>query len=503
MKLNHLFAAVCCGLLAVSCQEEELGFSQEEVFRGAYGRNFEKKFGAIDPNQSWDFSSDATRVTGTGGIEYVTVADTVGENKGYYVVDKNTLAWMNEKLPESKNNRGVTRAFSLTWHEGCIFEIIPIYQGKAGMVWDFYISVNGKEHKIWSKGTNLQKKATESSDWTTLGTSVNDVTIDAAAVRAQPILIDPVYTKECKPGDEVYFYLKITTGQSNYADKDKEQTSKAGMICMLDCPTPANIAAINPDYDSYILGCEDANLSSSDYDYNDIVFLVTGYVPDPIYDGEKETIEHQKRYMVEDLSSVADFDFNDIVVDVKQIKTTYYYHPDGDETTWVVNPDKPATTRQEATLRWICGTIPFQVQVGETCFGWVSDPMNQKQTAIELMKDAQPTDYTVPADYEYTPVKNNGYQPLQEGNKLTGNRPCTKLITGWVPERNNIQVRVCWDKTTSSTAGTTWTNTFPVEGTVPFMVATDITPENNWTKEHEDITETDWWKEGYIATHQQ
>lgn len=584
-----------------------MGFSSEEIFRGTYARNFEQLVGPIDPNQSWDFSSYALSQEGniTRAREaYVSVAETEGENEGYYMVQRSTLEWMEGTLVESQNNKSLTKPFDLTWQEGSVFEIIPIFQGQAGMTWEFHMVIGDEDVKIWEKGEKgaLQQKiacatcagtgkvhvdcptcdgsgnsdakcdnanaigypqnnptthyvrcesgdagavrcpngnstncylcgkthsrnnqkgyvklcptcggdnllacdvcegtgkvlgtdpcttcnGTGETDWSNIGTGTNDNTLKATSVRAKPIQTDKLFTQKHENGELLSFYLLVTTGNSTYATTGTKQTSGKGMISILTCPQPTNI---NSSYTTYMLGCEDANLSGSDWDYNDVVFLITGYIPDVVYeDGKSETVI-SKRYLVEDLTSVGDFDFNDIVVDVKQTTTTWY-KKNTETGNFETDPEHPdPVVVQEATVRWMGGTVPLQVKVGDTTFGKVTAPVEQEQTARQLMGEI------IENPAENSAKRNLGYQPMFRQQAVT------KTITGWNPDENNITVYVWWNgEYVTEGQNQTWANTFPERGSIPFMVATDTYDEPNWTSEGEDITETDWWKSGYLAT---
>lgn len=48
-----------------SCQEYDFSFTEQDVFKGAYKRNFTNTFGNIDSAETWDFSEygDLTRAS--------------------------------------------------------------------------------------------------------------------------------------------------------------------------------------------------------------------------------------------------------------------------------------------------------------------------------------------------------------------------------------------------------------------------------------------------------
>ena len=110
-----------------------------------------------------------------------------------------------------------------------------------------------------------------------------------------------------------------------------------------------------------IIGCEDADLSGTDNDMNDIVFLVVGF---PELPPLRE--HHNKRYMIEDLGSTFDWDFNDIVIDVNEVvEYNWIKNTDGSS----VKDEANKTVTQTATLKHLCGTIPFRVKIGNTVLG--------------------------------------------------------------------------------------------------------------------------------------
>lgn len=609
MKLFKVSCFLLLGLLCTACQEEDFGFSSDEVFRGAYTRSFIEKIGEISPNQSWDFSKYGRQKSGATRAyeEYVSVKS----SDGYYYVDNTTLTWMKGQLTEGQDHRSIVRSFNFSWDKGSVFEIIPIFQGQAGLTWDLYLRLGDDEYKLWSKSQGLERKekstncsncngtghldsptcpdcngsgiysytcnniysigiwdsninkhvercskddegayycpvkgnqesgcylcgkshkgneergyiricphcngtntiycstcdgtghygesplceacnGTGKTEWIRLSDITDDTNkqrtdlASVTAVRAIPVDSRNFIKKDYPDGTKMTFYLKITSSGNSYAAKDTEQSSDGGKICLLDCDTPSNIPS---RYTSYILGCEDAT-NSCDNDYNDVCFLVTGIVPKVIYEDAEEVETISKRYMIEDLTNVGDFDFNDIVVDVIQKKTTYY-KVNTETKVYTLDDTKAPKIEQEATVRWLCGTVPIQVKVGDYTFGKVTAPVEQAQSAAQLM-----------GCFNGTPKENssnttNGYQPIYEGKSVT------KTITGWDPDQNNIAVYVWWNGSEVINTGTStnWINTFPNRnGSVPTMIATDI--DDVWPAEGAFVTETDWWKQNYIS----
>lgn len=310
------------------------------------------------------------------------------------------------------------------------FTIVPIYQGQAGMEWELYMVVGKKETKIWSKSEGIQYKEKEGNKWE----NVKENTIGVHAVRALQYTFDLTDIA----GETMYFYLKVTKGMSGYAKTDTKQSSLNGMMLALqDCPRPSNI---EKDNEVMIIGCEDADLKSSDWDLNDVVFLVYGNpnVPQPIEIINNEVKEIKtKRYMIEDLGSTDDFDFNDIVVDVTRERVKKITTANG-----VVTKEEYISDKQKAVIRHLGGTLPFSLTIGETLLEEMKGQMN------------------VEPNTEYT-------------------------ITGWNPETNNIFAKV-----KGGSNENVHIIQFPGKGKVPMIIAVD--PEVEWMEERVSITK-DWF----------
>ena len=146
----------------------------------------------------------------------------------------------------------------------------------------------------------------------------------AAQFRSKPELSTTFLEENDFPtGSKVLFYLQIIEGgNTTGTPQDTRQYSDKKQMTLLECPHPLNIPQ---DYKTYILGVEDMTINSDTYcdkDYNDIVFLIAGKVPDPVYYKQDPYVKvTEKRYMCEDLTNTGDFDFNDIVIDVRQTYT--------------------------------------------------------------------------------------------------------------------------------------------------------------------------------------
>ena len=370
----------------------------------SYVENFAKKYPNVDLNQSWDFSTKQSDYRMGSNNKVRTRANDGGITAGsWYEVDNNTLTWMHEQLVEGQDNRSLGNPFYMTV-PGNDFTIIPIYQGQAGAMWNLHVVVDGVDYLVWEKinKTSLGGSDENVQDETKTGTiQIKDLDNDewhnlhgqwydwgyghwnslyntdgtdrwtpdwkeknqVTAVRSTP------YTFHDFPvGAEMYFYLDVTVSGSGDWDGKYHEINNVGahesslkgqMLALQNVPRPANIAE---DNEVMIIGCEDADLKDSDWDCNDIVFLVYGKtVPKPIKIEEGDEIEEVKtvRYMIEDLGSTDDFDFNDIVVDVTEIRTISPTYTNGVVTAW-----NEKGKRQEAIVRHLGGTLPFVLKIG-------------------------------------------------------------------------------------------------------------------------------------------
>jgi len=442
MKMNvKMMAAAMAVLGAVSCsksdmydpgQAEEIKKAQEEAkieqSKTDYEANFVEKYGEVDPNQSWDFStgtptfsipgSSAKAGTRAGGYTRTNSTD-------YYTFPDETITKMKSVFKEgnSENKKNGT-AFAMTVPANA-FTIMPMYMGTSAGNFDLYMHVDGiaKDILVWSKWENMQvkgKKNGQSVDWTdvkTFDSSANCT--NATAIRSK------YYTFSGLPaGATMYFYLQITATASGYNQKGDVMSSVNDYMREYKFKSnelPSNLPGVtNPEV--MIIGCEDAKTNSDD-DYNDVVFMIYGepYVPSTFEVKEFETT-YSKRYMIEDLGSTDDFDFNDIVVDVqetfKQVKTT---DAQG-KVTW----SDPELLGQKAFLRHRGGILPFELTIGNKNLGKMDG----------VLSDDPNTEFTV---------------------------------TGWNRDANNISIKV-YQGTDSQTA--TEVN-FSQPGAIPMIIATD------------------------------
>lgn len=351
----------------------------------------------------------------------------------------------------------------------------------------YYAGGSAYDHTItatYDVRTTYKNKDT----WTNF-TNINDGSY-AAQFRSKPELSTTFLGNTDFPtGSKVLFYLKINGGKDG-TPNGTMQFSDRKQMTLLECPRPSNIPE---GYKTYILGVEDESLTSGtcDKDYNDIVFLIAGKVPDPVYYTPDPYVKvTEKRYMCEDLTNTGDFDFNDIVIDVRQTYTRYFRETTVGSKDYVVDHE---TTEQEAKVSWLCGTVPLTAQVGDHMFPLITNPSDKEQSIAQLTSST----YNAGTWFDGSSTTVVGYCPMGEGDWVT--------IHDWDPDANNITIYVCWDGSTHTTlqnatsivgSSAVWTSTFPQRpGEVPYIIATDLSDEPSG--ECDDIVEASWYKDHF------
>ena len=476
MKMNiKMMAAAMAVLGAVSCsksdmydpgQAEEIKKAQEEAkieqSKTDYEANFVEKYGEVDPNQSWDFSTgdeyfgipSSSRAATRGDLEdrYLT------KSQSYYEIESATLSKMNEVFKEGTNNYNTGKKFAMTVPKND-FTIMPIFMGQSGGDFKLYMHVDGiGEIEVWKKWEGIQVKGTNSrgqkvTNWTELKSfDSKQNCLNATAIQSKYITFHGL-----PAGKTMYFYLKITSAASGYNttgmslgslnDYMREYQFGANDV------TPSELPGVDKP-EIKIIGCEDA-VTNSDKDYNDVVFMLYGepYVPESfeVKDLEKTV---KKRYFVEDLGATDDFDFNDIVVDVI---STYSYKQTTSNTGIVTFSDETLTS-QKAEIRALGGTLDLELNIGGKTW--------KKSTKFD------PTVMYNTTEPDYNKVLDSFDLPLT-----------------YDPSSNNISVKV-YQKDSENVS--TQVN-FPAKGAVPMIIALNAYAE--WALERVAF---DWKR--YIPT---
>lgn len=261
------------------------------------------------------------------------------------------------------------------------------------------------------------------------------------------------YSKQNVPAGELKSRSEpVTTGPTDQAPIYKSSLSHEMII--LNCPRPNKI---DNDWDVMVIGCEQGD--NTNKDFNDLVFLVIGRPLPEIFEytsGKPVSTSYYKRYMIEDMGSAVDWDFNDIVIDV-----SHDINRELTESGGIVS-GMNVTNTTKGIVRYIGGTIPIRVQIGDTFIPgatsevWIDDPTDIKATysilGIDWPKDAG------------NPDNKSGWSP--ESKEIT--------ITGYDPDENNITIWSKQGRDKNAEVGI-WKANFPKEGSTPYIIATDQT----------------------------
>ena len=209
------------GLTFTSCSKDEFLYdseAQEKILEAEYEANFIKRYGAIDPNQTWDFAPmEPTISLPSSGA--ATRANTRGETDskdfttGKMTVDKDVIHYFLSNLPKGNNNTPKGRVFSM-YSTGQPFTIVPVFQGCASYYWELWISIEGLgDQKIWSKGQDFQYRQVGADTWIEPGTGKDGMqrNVGDLEVYAPTYTFSGIKTKNLK----MSFYLMVWKTYSN------------------------------------------------------------------------------------------------------------------------------------------------------------------------------------------------------------------------------------------------------------------------------------------------
>lgn len=352
------------------------------------------------------------------------------------------------------------------------FTLIPIYQGIDNTTWDFHVEIKWLDETndthtvdrvLWKKSEGLSMKgerpdlkgnsiqdhvpnftpvadlSTKSS--TDLGSEKGispggdvryETTRLASDIKSQAVTVSGYPAGNAS----INFSLHVITDNDGvnasmtekkfWSDGRENPTSLTGNLVIL--PVQVDIPEY-ADYEIALVGCETAlsstlggikyaNRSTADgtrHDYgdddlNDIVFLLIGDKTTKKLPKLVNFNEVRKRYFFEDLGSVVDWDFNDVVLDMAQ---TIYV--DGDKT----------KIKQTATLKHRCGTTPFNL------FTKSKDDVLTELNFTELKVDGMIPGANQGAEMERSQTITLWDEEYDSDKEYT-----------WRPEDNNIAIKV-------------------------------------------------------------
>ena len=397
MKKNVIIgmSMLVASVAFVSCSktdvfEENKKYAAEQE-KSEYRTNFVKMYGEVSPNQSWDFCVTPNYETSTRAAGSLTwgYLDPINE-------------WLTRWASNDKAKviAAINGAEVKEFNPYVAVDLYPAYSYVANNNdYDFYrlaVCYNNTTEKIYRQGVGYLLEALNKG-WNTLGRLGREIN-----------------SKSLTGASNVYWALYPTYGILSY---DK---IASGKIEDYKIDTYKEFTVNGRTYWGFRVGQNGS--------YSDLICMVRNI--DPVRPIEK-------RYMIEDLGSKKDFDFNDIVVDV-------YQAIDGS---------------QKAIIRAMGGTIDFTLKIGDT----------------EWTKSVQ----GAAAGYQVETMYNTE-NPQWDDNLAEF------TVTGWKPGDNNITVSV------NSVANEGVIISFPFSrtGEVPMIIAVDTCVD--WQLEKVSLPQ-DWW----------
>ena len=439
-KIKH-FAPVLLsiGVLGlVSCSKNDATYNpnfEKEVIASQYNSNFEAKYGKVSADATWDFSNIPTieddieiltcdQPKFKASTRTISSAAVAGDfnygmepNEDIYITGLQTV--------NSLNELAYIRAYAADlevkeWTEDQIYGVNDLWVWYAhGFADQETVLADQGGYAMYSLGIHVLESGTGSYDAGTeyftslpvMGAAPTNGWYYGSgngAVGGTGFRIDASKLKNNDSYSNVYWYAKVDDGSDlTTANGDDEFRPKWELKTYKEYITPMGAVY-------WLFDC------NHDGDYTDLVCLV-------------EPVEASKRYMVEDLGTTDDFDFNDLVIDVRAY---------GD--------------KQWAIVRAMGGTLDFTVTIGNT--SWSKSGSGNNATTM----------YNTSGNIDY-------------------NAELAVIIdvTGWDPQTNNISVTV-----KDKESGLPQVIPFPKKGEVPMIIAEH--PARKWMNERVSIPK-DWF----------
>lgn len=376
---------------------------QEKADKMAFATNFEKEYGKVDPNQSWDLANPNAVCMMPAAPQQV---QTRAKKKATEIeVDKSNGFVFKIYNEFTKAMNGAFKDFGNA--EPCYFTfpadgltIVPIFQGENNTNFDLRMVVGKEDKKILGSNEGINVKQGKAKSFTIKGVPA---------------------------GTSVSFYI-ASEGQQGM---DNFSTLEGNFkLVDIDATSTGKYEKGTIRENSSVLACQCNGKNGT----IQLAFLMDGLSADQKHQApSKITKVVSRRYMIEDLGSTDDFDFNDIVMDVKSTVTV----ENGIES--------PAV--QTATLRHLGGTLSWNIKIGDTWFSGSEDEMIQ--------------------------------------NSMNSNPEITKDVSGWNPDTHNILVKV-----EGKQSENVYIIPFPKVGEVPMVIAVDT--YQPWMDERQHIPSS-WW----------
>lgn len=426
---SMMAVAAVAGVSVTSCTSDKDLYNPEVVkenVKAEYAANFVKAFGEVSETKNWDMSNYKAQIV-TRSVTEITTEKVAGFDFGV-----NGLGWVTKnrnfynEITKSILKEGVKKTGkpAVLLAPDNDFTIYPLAT-QTSNAYKMYVKVGEQTTEIFDKSWTEHDKLYVNGMKKTM----------------------PGFHVEAPVGTPIEIWIEKRDG-SVYGTSN-------GMAITVE--SQVRPEGVDPKATIKYVGIEDWNSTSSDWDYNDLVIAIIGNpdAPQPIIIEDdyymKEIARPAKRYMVEDLGTTDDFDFNDVVVDVMDIVSEKHH-------VTIVNGKKVSDEvegepvhSQSAFIRALGGTLDFILKVGNSTF--------------------RKSDFYFATDMLNTEAPDYNKVLVEFG------------VEGWNPEENNVSLQVV-DELGN-------TIEFPKKGAVPMMIATDT--KTDWMIERHKIP-TDWTK---------
>lgn len=388
-------------------KEAENAAKQAE-FIAQYKANFEKRYGKVDPNQSWDFTyyTSASRAKTRGDESYIVDAQVQEDayfftpivNQDFQVIKDLLTKDSSERTVSGNKVKGV--ASIKTWGHIFSAKLTPMYAHSnlpVGTNRYYHIGFNGTDENAAPQEmiANIKVKGYGYNYWydarqTLIHHTSRDIDTNSASNSSYWC------NYSCDANDENPFY-----GTHAINTNDDYQYAEIADFREI-------LISVNGQHVRTYWGFD----CDGDGDYSDVICLVRELKnPEPIV----------KRYLIEDLGDADDFDFNDIVVDVVDNRMGV----------------------KTAIIRAMGGTLDFTLEIGGTT--WTKSVDGAKLSPVVNVKDMVNT----------------------KADEINYNREIASFsVPNWNPDANNITITV-----NGTMFDTIYKIQFPHVGEVPMIVA--------------------------------
>ena len=424
-------AVLCTSAAFVACSHD-LSVNEDAIVnnvKNEYNAAFIKKYGEVDPNQSWDFTGYAAKARTRAGESQIGMdwkLTGYANNERYGMTVKNMKDIIEADIVEIKEKVASVDAvkFDYTYSKGFLYPVVSHgTYAEDGTNYDSYEL--GAEYTVGSETTATRN-------------------------------VIPSSVTACKDYKKDFWFTYKGYGKSKISDVRSATFDNWRNINTL--------SLINADNARWFVGAKASGESgftrrtveyckiftvasgrqyicfscNGNDDYSDLICLMKEFS----WTKKEEPRAWGKRYMVEDMGRIGDFDFNDIVFDVVQL----------------------ADGSQKCYVRALGGTINVTIKVGNTTW--------QKENNKIIDANGEEVDAVVTKMYNTTP-------PTEEW--ILAEFP----VKDWDPEDNNVTVTVY----TNGQNGTFFPMpvNFPKKGDIPMMVAVNVT--KMWMYEQKNIEE--------------